>query len=373
MSLEHWLAEQAAQRERDGLSRTLSPRGPDAPLIDLAGNDYLGLAADPRVSAAAAEAARVWGAGAAASRLVTGTLNLHGELERELAAFCGQEAALAFSTGYHANLGAVTALADRDTLIVSDAHVHASLVDACRLARGRVAVVPHNDVDAVARALAERTESRALVLCESIYSVLGDAAPLTALADVCSRNDAALLVDEAHALGVAGRQGEGLVASLGLARAPYVVVTMTLSKALGSQGGAVLGSPALVDHLVNRARPFIYDTGLAPAAAGGALEALRIVAAEPALPERARACAVTLADAVGVEPPAGAVLSVPVSGPREALAAQAELAESGLRVGCFRPPSVPDGISRLRLTASARITGPDLDDATVVLAKVVGP
>lgn len=371
MSLEHWLAEQAAHREDAGLTRSLHPRAPRAAMIDLAGNDYLGLAADPRVSTAAAEAARVWGAGAAASRLVTGTLQLHADLEQELAGFCDQPAALVFSTGYHANLGAVTALSDRDTLIVSDAHVHASLVDACRLARARVQVVPHNDVDAVAAALGARSERRALVLCESIYSVLGDAAPLASLAELCSRHDAALVVDEAHALGVSGGRGQGMVATLGLSQADHIVVTMTLSKSLGSQGGAVLGSRALVEHLVNRARPFIYDTGLAPAAAGGALEALCIVDAEPGLPARARACAVTLADAVDVEPPAGAVLSLPMPGPREAVAAQAELAESGLRVGCFRPPSVPDGVSRLRLTASARLTGSELDDAAAVLAKVV--
>jgi 8-amino-7-oxononanoate synthase len=371
MSLERWLAGRARQRAEAGLTRALRPRAPQSTVIDLAGNDYLGLATDPRVCAAAAQAARTWGAGAGASRLVTGTLELHDEVELELAQFCGQPAALTFSTGYHANLGAVTALADEQTLIVSDAHVHASLVDACRLARGRVAVVPHNDVTAVAEALAVRSESRALVLCESIYSVLGDCAPLAALAEVCTRHDATLVVDEAHALGVAGRRGEGMVGSLGLTQVVDVVVTVTLSKALGSQGGAVLGSPALVEHLVNQARPFIYDTGLAPAAAGAALEALRIVDAEPGLPARARACALTLADAVEVDPPAGAVLSVPVAGPREALTAQAELAESGLRVGCFRPPSVPDGVSRLRLTGSARLSGPELDDAAAVLAKVV--
>ena len=371
MSLEQWLAEQAAERERAGLTRALRPRGGDGHVIDLAGNDYLGLAADPRVADAAADAARTWGAGAAASRLVTGTLPLHGRLERELAGFCAQPAALVFSTGYHANLGVVTALADRDTLIVSDAHVHASLVDACRLARGQVRVVTHNDVEAVVEALATRQERRALVLCESVYSVLGDAAPLAALAEACHRHDATLVVDEAHALGVAGRRGEGMVAALGLAGDSQTVVTMTLSKSLGAQGGAVLGSPALVDHLVNRARPFIYDTALAPAAAGGALESLRILTAEPELPARALACAATLADAVGVTAPAGAVLSVPMPGPREALAAQAELLESGLRVGCFRPPSVPDGVSRLRLTASARVCGRELDDAASVLAKVV--
>jgi 8-amino-7-oxononanoate synthase len=371
VSLEDWLAERAAERDQAGLTRTLRPRPARAAVLDLAGNDYLGLATDPRVCAAAASAAQEWGAGSGASRLVTGSLDLHAELESQLAAFCGQPAALAFSTGYHANLGVVTALADSDTLLVSDAHVHASLVDACRLAPGQVQVVPHNDIVAVDRALASRSAARALVLCESVYSVLGDAAPLAALAEMCHRHDATLVVDEAHALGVAGRRGEGMVAALGLADVVDVVVTVTLSKALGSQGGAVLGSPALVQHLVNRARPFIYDTGLAPPAAGGALEALRIVDAEPALPERARACALTLADAVSVEPPAGAVLSVPVGGPREAVTAQAELAESGLRVGCFRPPSVPDGVSRLRLTASARLAGPDLDEAAAVLTKVV--
>lgn len=373
MSLERWLADQAARRREAALARDLEPREPTSDTIDLAGNDYLGLATDPRVSSAAAEAARVWGAGAAASRLVTGSLRLHAELEQALAAFCGHASALAFSTGYHANLGVVTALSDPDTLIVSDAHVHASLVDASRLARGRVTVVPHSDLKAVDDALGSRTESRALVLCESIYSVLGDAAPLAALAEITQRHDATLVVDEAHGLGVQGRCGEGLVAAFGLAGVEHVVVTVTLSKSLGAQGGAVLGSPALVDHLVNVARPFVYDTGLAPAAAGGALEALRIVAAEPELPERARACAATLADAVGVHPPAGAVLSVPMPSPQAAVAAQRTLADSGIRVGCFRPPSVPDGISRLRLTASARLIGAQVDDAATVIAKVVEP
>ena len=173
-------------RATAGLTRTLRPRPARSAALDLAGNDYLGLAHRPAGLAAAAEAAREWGAGSGASRLVTGSLDLHAELESQLAAFCGQPAALAFSSGYHANLGAVTALSDSDTLVVSDAHVHASLVDACRLARGRVQVVPHNDVVAVDDALASRSESRALVLCESVYSVLGDAAPLAALAEVCT-------------------------------------------------------------------------------------------------------------------------------------------------------------------------------------------
>jgi len=369
MTLHDWLADQAAERQTAGLTRTLVPREPSTELLDLAGNDYLGLMRDPRVTRAAADASTTWGAGAGASRLVTGTLTLHRELELALAAFTGQPDALVFSTGYHANLGAVTALTDRDTLLVSDGHVHASLVDACRLSRAEVAVVEHGDVDAVERALAARSRPRAMVLAESIYSVLGDASPLLELADVCRRHDATLLVDEAHGIGVAG-QGRGLVHALGLAGRPEVVVTMTLSKALGSQGGAVLGSSAVVQHLVNRSRPFIFDTGLAPAATAAALEALRITAKEPALVDRVNHVARELAAAVGISPPAGAVMSVPMPGPLETLAAQAACLDAGIRVGAFRPPSVPDGISRLRLTASAAVDDAALARATRVLATV---
>lgn len=370
MSLQQWLAERAEERRTTGLTRQLRPRGPEHDLLDLAGNDYLGLSTDDRVTGAAAEAARTWGAGATASRLVTGTLELHAELESTLAAFCGRPAALSFSTGYHANLSVVTALADDDTLVVSDAHVHASLVDACRLSRARVVVTPHNDVSAVADALTGRPEQRALVLVESIYSVLGDEAPLLELAAVCGLTDAVLVVDEAHALGIAGSGGRGLVHSAGLASHPRVVVSLTLSKALGSQGGAVLAQAELIEHMVNRARPFIYDTGLAPPAAGAALAALRVLQAEPELSARAGECARRLAEAAGVATPAGAVLSVPMASPQAALDAQRDAAAAGLRVGCFRPPSVPDGVSRLRVTASARLSDAHIDQACAALSRV---
>jgi 8-amino-7-oxononanoate synthase len=368
---EQWFTDEAVRRDAAGLTRRLRPRGPDDDVIDLAGNDYLGLSRHPVVVSAAAEAARTWGAGAGASRLVTGTLSLHETLEQELAAFLGQPAALVMSTGYHANLGAVTALADRDTLIVSDAHIHASLIDAARLSRAEVAVTPHADVDAVAAALGRSGGRRAIVLAESIYSVLGDAAPLVALAEVCEAHDALLIVDEAHGLGVAGAAGEGLVRALGLAAAPHVVVTATLSKALGAQGGAVLGSPGLVHHLLNRARPFIFDTALAPAATGGALAALRLLRSEPELPARVAARVESLASLLDVERPAGAVLSVPMASPHVALAAQAECLEHGVRVGCFRPPSVPDGISRLRITTNAGVPTAAWERASDVLVKVV--
>lgn len=367
-----WLADEALRRDAAGLTRRLRPRGPDDDVIDLAGNDYLGLSRHPLVVAAAAEAARTWGAGAGASRLVTGTLALHETLEQELAAFMGQPAALVMSTGYHANLAAVTALADRDTLIVSDAHIHASLIDAARLSRAEIAITPHADVEAVAAALAGAGGRRAIVLAESIYSVLGDAAPLVGLADACAAHDALLIVDEAHGLGVAGSAGEGLVRSLGLAAAPHVVVTATLSKSLGAQGGAVLGSPALVEHLVNQARPFIFDTALAPAPTAGALASLRQLRAEPGLPSRIAARVDGLSRLLDVQAPAGAVLSVPMPSPLVALAAQAECLEHGVRVGCFRPPSVPDGVSRLRITINAGVPEESWQRASEVLAKVVG-
>src|SRR6202034_4506452 len=289
------LAAQAADRADRGLTRQLVHSDGDR-LLDLAGNDYLGLARDPRVVAGAVDAAQTYGDGAGASRLVSGTLSIHTELEREMASFAGFPAALSFSTGYHANLSVVQALADSDTMIVSDAHIHASMIDACRLTRATVIVTAHNDVAAVARALAGRSQRRALVLAETVYSVLGDAAPLAELAGLAAETDAVLIADEAHALGVAGPGGRGLLAAHGLAGRPDVVATGTLSKSFGAQGGLVLGSPAVREHLINRARPFIYDTGLAPAAAGGALAALEVIKAAPELPDRVRRHAALLGD-----------------------------------------------------------------------------
>jgi 8-amino-7-oxononanoate synthase len=369
VNLGEWLAARAAERRAAGLERRLV-QPPAGNIIDLAGNDYLGFALDSRVVKAASAAAELWGAGAGASRLVTGTLPVHETLETALAQWTGRPAAVALSTGYHANLAAVTALTDQDTMIVSDAHVHASLIDACRLSRGSVSVVPHNDLVAVEAALRERSASRALVIVESIYSVFGDAAPLAELAELCARHEAVLLVDEAHGIGVAGPQGRGLVHAAGLAEAADVVVTATLSKALGSQGGAILGSQAVIDQVVNTARPFIYDTGLAPAAAGAATEALSILASDPGPVERLRQVADVLGPRVGASP-AGAVMSVPMPGPAEALAAQAHCRAAGVLVGCFRPPSTPDGSSRLRITASARLSDAELARACDVLSQVL--
>ncbi|MHA6630182.1 8-amino-7-oxononanoate synthase [Pseudonocardia sichuanensis] len=366
-----WLAPHAARRRAAGLRRELRPRAADEPLLDLAGNDYLGLATDPRVIDGAVRAARTWGAGATGSRLVTGTTALHAELEAELAAFTGAEAALVFSSGYAANLGVLTALSGPDALIVSDAANHASLVDACRLSRARVVVVPHDDPDAVDAALAARTEARALVVTESVNSVDGGLAPLHALHGVCRGHGALLVVDEAHGLGVVGPGGRGLLAEAGLAGADDVVATVTLSKALGSQGGAVLAPAAVVAHLVDTARSFIFDTGLAPASAGAALAALRVLGDEPRRPDAVLRAAAALAAAAGVPAPPSAVVAVVLGEPDVAVAAARRCAERGVRVGCFRPPSVPEGTSRLRLTARATLTEADVALVRGVLAEVL--
>ncbi|MFF3706869.1 8-amino-7-oxononanoate synthase [Streptomyces phaeochromogenes] len=362
-----WIDEQARARHRAGLVRTLRPRPADSPLLDLAGNDYLGLARHPEVTEAAASAARTWGAGATGSRLVSGSTELHTELERELAEFCGFESALVFSSGYAANLAAVTALSPHGSLVVSDAGNHASLIDGCRLARGTTQVVAHADPDAVRKALGTHA-GVAVVVSDTVFSVDGDAAPLTGLAAACRESGAALLVDDAHGLGVLGDGGRGAPHAMGLAGAPDVVTTVTLSKSLGSQGGAVLGPAHVIDHLVNAARTFIFDTGLAPAAVGAALAALRLLRREPERATRARAVATTLHErltAEGLEAvrPDAAVVSVRAPSPERAVRWAADCCEAGLAVGCFRPPSVPDGISRLRLTARADLTDGQLDRA----------
>ncbi|MER6715047.1 MULTISPECIES: 8-amino-7-oxononanoate synthase [unclassified Streptomyces] len=368
-----WIDEQARLRRRAGLVRTLRPRPAASPLLDLASNDYLGLARHPEVTEGAARAATTWGGGSTGSRLVTGSTELHAELERELADFCGAEAALVFSSGYAANLAAVTALAPHGSLIVSDAGNHASLIDGCRLARGTTQVVAHAEPEAVRKALAGH-DGPAIAVSDTVFSVDGDAAPLAALAEACREHGAGLVVDDAHGLGVLGDGGRGAPHAAGLAGADDVVVTLTLSKSLGSQGGAVLGPARVVDHLVNAARTFIFDTGLAPAAAGAALAALRLLRREPERAARARAVAGELyagLTAAGLEAvrPDAAVVSVRAPSPEDAVRWAAQCRAAGLAVGCFRPPSVPDGISRLRLTARADLTGQQIERAVRLIGE----
>ncbi|MBX8687636.1 8-amino-7-oxononanoate synthase [Mycolicibacterium porcinum] len=367
-----WLADVERQRRQAGLRRELRTRPAVATELDLASNDYLGLSQHPEVLDGGIEALRTWGAGAGGSRLVTGNTELHEGFETALAAFVGAESALVFSSGYTANLGAVVALSGPGSLLVSDALTHASLVDACRLSRARVTVTPHRDVDAVDAALSARTEERAVVLTESVFSTDGALAPLRELHAVCRRHGALLLVDEAHGLGVRGPGGQGLLYEAGLAGSPDVVMTTTLSKALGSQGGVVLGQEAIRAHLIDAARPFIFDTGLAPAAVGAAWAALRVLIAEPQRAQAVLDHAAELARISGdATVPDSAVVSVILGEPEVAVAAAAACLDRGVRVGCFRPPTVPEGTSRLRLTARASLTADEMDLARQVLTEVL--
>jgi 8-amino-7-oxononanoate synthase len=366
-----WLDEVDRQRREAGLRRSLRPRPAVATELDLASNDYLGLSQHPGVIEGGVQALRMWGAGATGSRLVTGDTELHQQFESELAEFVGAASGLLFSSGYTANLGAVVGLSGPGSLLVSDAYSHASLVDACRLSRARVVVTPHRDVGAVDAALGSRGEERAVVITDSVFSADGALAPLRELHDVCRQHRALLIIDEAHGLGVRGG-GRGLLYELGLAGAPDVVMTTTLSKALGSQGGVVLGPAQVRAHLIDAARPFIFDTGLAPAAVGAARAALHILQAETWRPEAVLRHARTLASICDVpEGPQSAVVSVVLGDPEVALAAATACLDAGVKVGCFRPPTVPAGTSRLRLTARASLDAAELEVARRVLTDVL--
>jgi 8-amino-7-oxononanoate synthase len=381
------LRQAAAGRAAAGLRRGLIPRPPRGPdhdgLVDLASNDYLGLCGDERITAAAAEAAWEWGTGSTGSRLVTGTTTLHARLEARLAEFTGAAGALVFSSGYLANLTVLGALAaalggPAGVLIVSDAGNHASLIDACRLSRaygGRVAVTPHRDPDAVRRVLASRAEPVAIVVSDAVFSVDGALAPVAELHAAAREHDALLVLDEAHALGVVGPGGRGAAALAGIAAEPDLIRTVTLSKSLAGQGGAVLGAPEVIGTLVDTGRGFIFDTGLAPPCAGAALAALEVIAAEPGLGVRARASAARLAAIAAdlglcVTAPDAAVLAVIVGESARAVQAQRICAGHGVRAGCFRPPSVPPGQACLRLTGRASLTDSDFGTAARALAAV---
>ncbi|WP_229069220.1 8-amino-7-oxononanoate synthase [Actinoplanes sp. DH11] len=363
----------ARERAKAGLTRRLRPRAAGDTVVDLAGNDYLGLSAHPDVVAAAGEALLAYGLGATGSRLVRGSTEAHARLEETLAGWLGAESALVFSSGYLANLAAIRGVAAVCDLIVSDAYNHASLIDGCKSAGRPVRVAPHNDPAAVA-AILDAHPGRAAVVTESVFSVDGDLAPLAALHDVTSARGALLIVDDAHALGLLGDEGSGGVAAAGLAGRPDVLVTATLSKALGGAGGVVAGPEAFTRHLVDTGRTFIYDTAPPPAVVAGVLAAVRVARSaddrRDVLTRRgARIAARLRAAGFDLRDPAAGVLSVPAPGPEAAVAWAADCRDRGVAVGCFRPPSTPDGSSRLRLTLNAGVPATDFAHALDVLVE----
>jgi len=344
-----------------------------ASALSFASNDYLGLAADPRLASSAAETAAKEGFGASASRLVSGDLPALRRLEAALAAYLGRDTALVFPSGYQANIGALTALAGPADLIVSDALNHASLIDGCRLSRARVAVYPHLDLKAADALLDDPTARRRLLVTESLFSMDGDTAPLPELMELADRRGAILVVDEAHALGVRGPRGRGLCAAAGVA--PDVLIG-TLGKAFGAAGGFVTGSTPLRDLLVNRARTFIFTTAVPPPVAAAALQAIEIAATAEGdqrreqlagLGERLRSGLATRR--AGSTTAAGPIYPVLLGSNERALAVSAGLRARGFFVPAIRPPTVPAGTARLRITLSAAHTVEEVDALMDALAE----
>ncbi len=359
-----WAREVLAALESRALRRTLepldSPQGPHITvggqrLLNFSSNDYLGLAADADVIAAGREALATWGAGSGASRLVVGDSGAHQSLEAALARFEGAEAALLFNSGYAANMGAVGALMEAGDVVFSDALNHASVIDGCRLSRARTVVFPHRDVEQLDALLRAHPGRRRLVVTESVFSMDGDRAPLKALAEVCARHGAALLVDEAHATGVFGARGSGLCEAEGVS--PDLKVG-TLSKALGGVGGFVACSAALREVLLNRARALVFSTSLPPAWCAMMETALR-KAGEPDRRARLHARMQQLADALG-RPADSPIFPVVLGSAEAALGAATRLRAAGLLVKAIRPPTVAEGTSRLRIALSAAHTAHDL-------------
>ncbi|MFM8890778.1 MAG: aminotransferase class I/II-fold pyridoxal phosphate-dependent enzyme [Planctomycetia bacterium] len=346
-------------------------------LLNYAANDYLGSAADVRLAKAAAKAACAEGFGAAASPLVSGHSQAHAGLEAAIASLLDVDAAVVFPSGFAANTATIPALVGPGDFIVSDARNHASIIDGCRLARARVGIYPHRDMAALDTALArESSARRRLIVTDTLFSMDGTCAPLPDLCDLAARHRAILLVDEAHATGVFGRRGSGLVEEAGIADGVHVRVG-TLSKALGSSGGFVAGHADLVHWLRHKARAWMFSTAHPPAVAAAATRAVELLAAEPhrrrELLERAARVRDTLVRA-GLDIGGASAQIVPVIvGPAAAaVAASARLAEAGLFVPAIRPPSVPEGRSLVRVSLSWHHTDADLDRLTTAIRTVLG-
>lgn len=360
------LAEQDLLRTRAVLDAPCGTRAEvdDQRLLSFAGNDYLGLAAHPEVVEALREGAARWGAGAGASHLVSGHQRPHEELEQAFARFTGLPRALFFSTGYMANLAVLPALAGRGDTVIADRLNHASLVDAAQLSRATVRRVPHGDLAAFERALAS-ADGRKVVVVDGVFSMDGDIAPLPGLLALCERHDALLVVDDAHGFGVLGAQGRGVLSHFGLA-SPRIVYIGTLGKAAGVAGAFVAGDADAIEWLMQTGRSYRYTTAAPPALACALQASLRLIEAGDALRARLAGHRATLAAAAPtlrwpLLPSDTAIQPVVVGGNADVLALSAALRKRGLWVPAIRPPTVPAGSARLRISLSAAHTGTDLD------------
>jgi len=384
MSARDFIREELTRLEEQGLLRSLrtlqTAQGVRVQIdgkeyLSFCSNDYLGLAGHPRIFSAVRDTMKRFGWGAGAARLVAGTMGPHAELERAIAEFKGAEAAIVFPTGYMANVGTIPALVDEGDLVIGDRLNHGSIVDGCRLSRATFRFYEHVDVDDLRKRLKRRGEfRRALIVTDSVFSMDGDLAPLPEIADIAREHDAMLMVDEAHATGVFGESGRGVGEYYGVADRIDVCMG-TLSKAVGSIGGFVCGSRDLVAFLRNRVRTFILTTALPPAACAASTEGLRLIADSPHLRDRLWQNVRQVADllaGLGLDAGRGAsqIFPIVVGDPDKATAVSSALGDSGLLIPAIRPPTVPKGTSRLRLTVSAAHSAEDIERLGKALAEV---
>lgn len=340
-------------------------------VLDFAGNDYLGLAHDSRVGEAQADGARRYGAGAGASHLVSGHLDVHDALEEALACWTGRERALLFSTGYMANLGVLQALADRNTAIFQDRLNHASLLDGAALSGARNRRFHHRDSNDLERLLIRSDCPHKLVVSDGVFSMDGDIADIEGLASTCQRHHAWLMIDDAHGVGVLGENGSGSVGSI-WSSANVPILVGTFGKALGTAGAFVAGDAALIDHLIQFSRSYVYTTAQPPAIAAATLKALEIVQSEPELRAQLNAnIAYFRHEALHLGLPlsdsATPIQPLILGEEARTLSWALQLQQKGIQVGAIRPPTVPKGESRLRITLSARHQRDDIDQLLAAL------
>ena len=347
-------------------------------LLNFASNDYLGLAGDADLARALAEGALTWGAGSGASHLVSGHLTPHETLENALATFTGFPRALTFSTGYLANLAITPTLAGRGDAVFADKLNHASLIDAMQLAKANGAEVnryPHNDVAALERMLTASTARTKVIVTDSVFSMDGDLAPLPALFELAERFDAWLVIDDAHAFGVLGPHGEGSLAHFNLPASPRILLMGTLGKAAGVGGAFVAGSALAIDYLLNTGRAYIFTTAAPPAMACALSASLERIRTGDPLRRQLFANIARLRDGLAglpwtLMPSATAIQPLIVGDNNAALALAKALWERGLWVPAIRPPTVPKGTARLRISVSAAHTAADIDQLVSTLKEL---
>lgn len=381
-----WIDDELQKLDRDHLlrlRREISPlAGPRCrvdgrELVNFASNDYLNLAGDPRVVAAAQRALAETGVGSRASALVCGRTRWHAALEERLARFERQPAAVLFPSGFAANMGTICALAGRNDLIFSDRLNHASLIDGCRLSGARIRIYDHDQLHDLRDALKDsRATGRRLIVTDSLFSMDGTPAPLPDLCDLAEQSGALLLVDEAHATGVFGEGGRGVSELQGVEQRVAVRVG-TLSKAVGTLGGFVAGPQALIDWLWNRARPQIFSTALPAAVCAAATQAIEIIETEPDRRRRVLHLGTDLRARLveaGVDTilqAAGPIVPVILRTPERAVVVAQQLEQAGFLVGAIRPPTVPPGTSRLRITVSCGHEDSDMERLAGELTRIL--